>query len=160
MKTLYILTFLIFAISVVQITVFSLHPSQKYYQENFTSLRKDYTNFQNQVVSQFIPLIEKKLQNSSFTQNGKVLSNSKSSSFFVLPFMTNFVSLVAKPYIINGKTFFRHNGFDYKVGDIFEGNRLIHISPSIARTIQKSYLFTSKEDISPSRFVNPSNTIN
>ena len=160
MKTLDILTFLIFAITVVQIGVFTLHPSQKYYKENAHSLRQDFTNFQNQVVNEFIPLIEKNLQNvPRGTKNGKLLSYSNSPSFFVLPCQTNFVSLVAKPYIINGKTFFRHNGFDYKVGDIFEGNRLIHISPSIARTIQKSYLFSPNQNISSSCIVNPPNTI-
>lgn len=159
MKTLYILTFFIFAVSVVQIIVFTLHPSQKYYKDNIVSLRQEFTNFQNQVVKDFIPLIEKNIKIvPRGTQNNQINGSQASNQPFILPCITNVVSLSAKPYTINGKTYFRYNGFDYKTGDIFEGFRLIHISPSIARTIHKSYLFAPREEAISSRFVNPLNT--
>lgn len=138
-KTQFLILVLIVGI-VINTWIHFTSPAYLYYREKVAEIKDDNSLFRRRVYTDLMPLIF--MKTNSFCSSSVVVSNGVVSSSFNSSYSESRYAVIdASFFILGGEMGFFYNGWQFFIGDLFYGDQIVYIDPTMAKTRTMDFFF-------------------
>lgn len=135
MKREYIVFALLFVVLIINTASLWVHPAYRYYKNNMSALEHKLIDKENQfelaIIQKLLPAIYQSITNTAKKSELQIIQNKSTFegvSRLVSPERKE-LDIEAHFYFSGGRSFVNCKGFQYSVGDIFDGSPILSLSP-------------------------------
>ena len=135
MKREYIVFALLFVVLIINTASLWVHPAYRYYKNNMAALEQKLIDKENQfelaITQKLLPAIYQSITNTAKKSELQISQTKSTLEGVALPFVPERkeLDIEAHFYHSGGRSFVNFKGFQYAVGDIFDGSPILSLSP-------------------------------